>query len=109
MKEYFEKILISSGEVPEKDGDYHTDAGILSYYRNGNWVNINGDLVYTNEFTYWLKPIEGSPIDFAKWVDKNFFKSIVHGKYINREVVEGEGFKKYTIEELYDKFLEHGK
>lgn len=115
MSQYYEKVLISSGEVPEKNGKYRTDYDGVTRYRNGVWTyeqwsqSYDGFVEHKFTPTYWLKPIEGSPIDFAKWIDKNFFKSMVHGKYINREVVEGEGFKKYTIEELYDKFLEHGK
>lgn len=104
---YYKQILISSGEVPEKADYYHTDCGFIWYHTSKGFMNT--ELTHVIKPEYWLKPIEGSPIDFAKWIDKNFFKSMVHGKYINREVVEGEGFKKYTIEELYDKFLEHGK
>lgn len=47
---YYKKILVSSGEVPENSGLYHTDQGQMRYSTfSKNWQD--------NELPeYWLKP-----------------------------------------------------
>ena len=52
---YYEKILVSSGEVPEA-GEYLTDQGDLIYTpKTDEWVTLKHD--YSMDVEWYMKPV----------------------------------------------------
>lgn len=107
---YYKKILITSGEVPENSGLYHTDQGRMRYSTfSKNWQD--------NELPeYWLKPVP-SPEGFAEWVACNFKQAKGANKtwiykpkdFIGIGAADATIKDYFTISELYDKFKEKGE
>lgn len=119
---HYEKILVSSGEVPKEVGEYDTDLGkcsFVEYIHAGReksyWVKEDEENIDFNMATpsYWLKPYspKEEAVLFAEWIDKNnyvrskskyklwYMRSHGSGSLLN---IQSE----FTTEELYDKFKE---
>lgn len=113
---HYEKILVSSGEVPEETGEYITDKGLCEYIPDDDgckWYIRDGRKIYGQKPIYWLKPYspKEEAVLFAEWIDKNnyvrskskyklwYMRSHGSGSLLN---IQSE----FTTEELYDKFKE---
>lgn len=110
-KQYFEKVLVGSGELPDYAGPHFTSTGMLFYlidelYQEKQWMGVYKG--QNCEPTFWLKPYypKEEAIKFAEWIKEE-------GWLYNGIVKEGLFYYKnnvyHTTSELYDKFKEEMK
>lgn len=55
MKTYYEKILVSSGEVPEKEDHYTTSEGLRWFHPSKGFICLEG--INVIKVVWWLKPV----------------------------------------------------
>ncbi len=102
-KQYYEKVLISSGEVPEKSGLYDTDLGKINFILSiKEWfvmVNFSSvpDIETTKIIMYpyiWYKPFSPKEevvellLDFVKYYNEQHYE-IISDDFINQYLNKG--------------------
>lgn len=113
-KTYYEKILVSSGEVPE-DGIYDFTSHGQAEYINGGWrmfKPLHGQWI--NVYPEWyMKPVPSpkqEAVEFADRVIKRCNKLLGTELYrLDEMYYPDDCIANYTLSELYDKFKEKGE
>ncbi len=117
---YYKKILLSSGEMPEKSGMYHTSSGYISYGIPLSSKSINLCFKVYNVVTekdeeafpeYWLKPVSlPSPkqeaVEFGQSLCLNYTPTPAGKKWFPVNYDKKKGTRSFFTSELYDKFKE---
>jgi hypothetical protein len=113
-KTYYEKILVSSGEVPEQDklkGEYvfiQKDGSITSLIFPC-WMPEG---FYEEHFESWLKPVPSpkqEAMEFADRVIKRCNKLLGTELYrLDEMYYPDDCVACYTLSDIYDKFKEKG-
>lgn len=118
---YYEKILVSSGEVPKVTGDYDTDDGMWKFDTSVGLFTMQkeDDNVYCSykvelgHFKWWMKPVPSpkqEAVEFAYWlISENYMNAFNHINYHDIWFQHGKPNEEYTLSELYDKFKEKGE
>lgn len=101
QKQYYEKVLVSSGELPEKEGEYYIILKDGSKNAdNFNPKSLTGKWGFWNPsaITAWLKPYspKEEAVEFVEWL--NSLETL--------DLMQFKDPSNPTSSELYDKFKE---